>query len=283
MLTLILAAALTLPPQKSDATLGVTAIHLETGQRISVRGAERFPMGSVYKFPIAIEALHQVDEGKLAMSQKVTIEPKDFGPGHSPLRDAANGKAITHTVGELIEAMVVHSDNTACDTLLKMIGGPAAVTKRMLAMNVKNVRIDRSERGMSNDLRKERGRETYATDPRDTSTPDAMVELLLAFWNKRDGLKPASHDLLFKHMADSPTGPRKLRAAVPQGWTIAHKTGSMPGTSNDVGILISPDGKHHIAIAIFTKSAKSSDDKTVDADIANAVRAVLTHFEAVER
>jgi beta-lactamase class A len=278
MLTLILAAALTLPPQKSDAILGVTAIHLESGQRISVRGAKRFPMGSVYKVPIAIEALHQVDAGTLQVSQKVTIQPADFGPGHSPLRDAANGKAITHTVGELIEAMVVNSDNTACDTLLKMVGGPAVVTKRMLALNVKNVRIDRSEREMSIDLRKSGGREKYATDPRDTATPDAMVELLLALWNKRDGLKPASRDLLFKHMADSPTGPRKLRAAVPKGWTIAHKTGSMPGTSNDAGILISPNGKHHIAIAIFTKAAKTSNDETVDADIANAVRAVLKHF-----
>lgn len=277
--TLLLAATFSLPPQKSDAILGVTAVHLETGRRISVRGDERFPMGSVYKFPIALAVLKQVDEGKLSLAQDVRIEPKDFGPGWSPMRDAANGKAFHASIGRLVEAMVVTSDNTACDGLLKLVGGPAVVTKRLRDLGVKDIRVDRSESEMSIDLHKDGGHAQYAVDPRDTSTPNAMVELLLKLWNKRDGLSAESHALLFQHMVDSPTGPRKLRAAVPQGWTVAHKTGSMPGTSNDVGILVSPDGKTHIAIAIFTK-ARTSAEEVADGDIAEVTRAVLQEFTA---
>jgi len=264
--TLLFALAFTLPPQNSDAIIGVTAVHLESGQRISIRGNERFPMGSVYKFPIGIEVLQQVDAGKLDLATPITIEPKDFSPGWSPIRDNANGKPVTMTIGTLLESMVKMSDNTACDTLLALVGGPRAVT-------AKDIRVDRSEKEMSADLRKDGGVARYATDPRDTSTPDAMVELLTKFFRKQEGLEPASHDLLMKHMTDSPTGPRKLRSVLPTGWSLAHKTGSMPGTSNDVGILTSPNGEH-IVIAIFTKSATSKDE-VVDADIANVAKKVI--------
>lgn len=275
--TLILAATFTLPPQKSDAILGVTAVHLESGKRISIRGDERFPMGSVYKFPIALTVLHQVDQGKLTLDREIRVEPKEFGPGWSPLRDQANGQAFTTTIGKLVEAMTVMSDNTACDVLLKLAGGPQVVTRRLRDLGVNGVRIDRSEAEMSIDLKKKGGKEKYAVDPRDTSTPDAMAELLLKFWNRKDGLSATSHELLVKHMTDSPTGPRKLRATLPQGWTLAHKTGSMPGTSNDVGILTSADGKTHIVIAIFTKS-RTSAEELADDDIAAAARALIAQF-----
>ena len=91
--TLLLAAAFQLPPQSSDAVIGVSAIHLESGRRIGVRGTERFPMGSVYKFPIVLAALQRVDAGTLKLDQEITIEPKDFSPGWSPLRDEREGEA----------------------------------------------------------------------------------------------------------------------------------------------------------------------------------------------
>src|SRR5215213_8740449 len=125
MLVLILAALLQLPPQVSDATFGVTAIHLESGKRLSIRSAERFPMGSVYKFPIALAVLHRVDTGTLSLGQSITIEPRDFSPGHSPLRDEAHGKPVTITVRELLRSMVSLSDNTACDYFLRTLGAQA--------------------------------------------------------------------------------------------------------------------------------------------------------------
>lgn len=271
---LLLAALFVLPPQKSDAVIGVTAIHLESGKRITVRNMERFPMGSVYKFPIALAVLRRVDGGTLSLAQEVTIEPREFAPGWSPLRDKANGQAITLTVEELLEHMVKMSDNTACDALLKLVPPPAVVT-RMAELGVGGIRVDRSEAEIARDLKKPGGVERFVVDARDTSTPDDMANLLVAFFHKRDGLSRSSHDLLMRWMEESPTGARKLRAGAPQGAIVAHKSGQMPGTSNDVGIITSPDGKHHIVIAIFSKGSKRTDDaKLVDADIAASVRAI---------
>src|SRR5687768_15934289 len=96
---LVLAALFQLPPQTSDATIGVTAIHLESGRRVSVNGQERFPMASVFKFPTALTVLRRVDTGTLSLSKRITIEPEDFSLGFSPVRDEDNGKAVTFTIG----------------------------------------------------------------------------------------------------------------------------------------------------------------------------------------
>lgn len=273
-IALLLAVTLELPAQQSDATIGFTAVHIESGRRVSVRGGERFPMGSVYKFPIALTLLRRVDAGTIRLDQPVTIQPEDFAPGWSPLRDAAGGQPVTFTTGELLERMVSISDNTASDALLRLVGGPVAVTRRMAELEASGVRVDRSESQIHRELEAPDGVARYARDVRDTATPDAMADLLVRFWRREDGLTRESHDLLFALMEKSPTGKSKLRSGVPSGWTVAHKSGMMPATSNDAGLLISPDGKTQIAVAIFAKGA-ASDYEVIDADIARITRAII--------
>jgi beta-lactamase class A len=270
---LVLAATFHMPVQKSDAVIGVAAIHLESGRRLSVRGKDCFPMGSVYKFPIALTVLRKVDDGALSLRRQVTIEPKDFAAGWSPLRDQAEGRAITLTVEQLLRHMVSISDNTASDALLRIVGGAPVVTTRMADLGFGGVRVDRSETQMAADLSKPNGKANYAIDMRDTSTPEDMVALLFAFWRGRDGLSHQSHDLLVKLMTETATGMRRIKSAVPQGATVTHKTGTMPGTHNDVAVITSPDGANHIAIAIFTKAASSKSEDCED-DIAAVARGV---------
>jgi beta-lactamase class A len=259
MLTLILAATLTLPPQKSDAVIGVAAIDLQSGQRISIRGDERFPMGSVYKVPIALEVLRTQK-----LDRVITIEPADFSPGWSPLRDAAKGKPIVMTVEELAEAMVKLSDNTACDALLRIVT-PQAVTKLMSKLIPKGIRVDRQEREMAADLRKPGGRERYASDPRDTATPNAMLGLFTSIAKDRP-------EKLMRWMTETTTGPKRIKAGLPKGTVVAHKTGTMPGTTNDVAII---DGRY--IIVIFTKASKITNEE-VEPDIAAVAR---TAYEAL--
>jgi len=256
-----------------DSTVGVAALNIDTGRRISIRGGERFPMGSVYKFPIAIEVLHQVDAGKLRLKDEVTIQPSDFSPGHSPIRDKAKGKAVRMSVGQLLEAMLGDSDNTACDALLRMVT-PSAVTKRMKDFRIGGVRIDRTEKQIAEDI-KARGEAAYAADPRDTASPDAMVELLARVVRRQDGLTAASRNLMLKIMT---AGPRnRIKASLPPGVTVAHKSGQMPGTRNDVGIVTAPDGTL-IVIAVFTKAGlRSSEDKRGEV-ISQIARRVYDHF-----
>ena len=271
MLTLILAAALTLPPQKTEAVIGVYAIHLQSGRTAGVRETERFPMGSVYKFPIALAVLKRVDGGTLQLGREVTIEPKDFAPGWSPLRDGANGQPITLTVRELLRHMVAISDNTASDALLRLIGGPLSVTTRMAELGFSGIRIDRSETQMAKDLHAPGGVERYSMDARDTTSPHAMAELLVAFWQRKDGLSKESHDLLVQWMTETTTGSRRLERAMPAGAVIAHKTGTMPATVNDAGIVVLGDDE--VAVAVFTKRGFTSKEQDREDDLAAAARA----------
>ena len=254
-IALLLAALFQLPKQKSDAVIGVAAVDLQTGKRIGVRNTERFPMGSVYKVPIAIEVLRTQQ-----LDRVITIEPKDFSPGWSPLRDDAHGKPIVMTIEQLAEAMVKLSDNTACDALLRIVT-PQAVTRTT------GIRVDRQEREMAADLSKPGGVERYATDPRDTATPDEIVALFTKIAQKREGLSSANHEKLMRWMTETKTGPNRIKAGIPNA-VVAHKTGTMPGTVNDVAII-----DNRIVLAIFTKASKTKDEKA-EADIAAIARAV---------
>src|SRR5687767_1835556 len=135
MLALVFASALQLPPQKSDAVIGIAAIHLDSGKRVSQRALDRFPMASVYKVPIALEVLHRIDAGTLRLDRVITIPPKEFAPGFSPLRDRANGRPITLTVAELLDQMVRVSDNTATDALLRLVS-PTGVNLRLAELGI---------------------------------------------------------------------------------------------------------------------------------------------------
>jgi beta-lactamase class A len=256
-----------------DSTVGVAALNIDTGRRISIRGSERFPMGSVYKFPIAIEFLRQVDGGKFRLKDEVTIQPSDFSLGYSPIRDKAKGKPVKSSLGALLQAMLGESDNTASDALLRMVT-PAAVTRRMKDLRTVGIRIDRTEKQIAEDI-KARGEAAYAADVRDTASPDAMVELLTRVVRRQDGLTAASRNLMLKIMTEGPRN--RIKASLPPKVVVAHKSGQMPGTRNDVGIVTAPDGTL-ILIAVFTKAGvRSTDDKRGEV-ISQIARRVYDHF-----
>ena len=101
--------------------------------------------------------------------------------------------------------------------------------------------------------------------------PLLLVALLVAFWNGRDGLSKASHDLLMQWMIETSTGARRIKAVVPSGAIVAHKTGTMPGVVNDAAIVTSPDGKNHVVIVVFSK-AGTSEEKVREDDVAAAAK-----------
>jgi beta-lactamase class A len=257
--------------RQTDATVGIAAIDLETGRSVRLHANEHFPMASVFKFPVAMVVLHRVDEGAFHLDDAITIQPAQFSRGHSPLRDSAKGKAVTTSVRRLIELMVVESDNTAVDYFIRRLGSDA-ITSRIRAMGGEGVRVDRPENDIAVFIEKQ-GIARYVSDPRDTATPGGMAALLTNFARGKDGLKPASHDLLLQFMTAS-HNPVRIGAALPAGATVAHKTGTMPGVFNDAGIITSADGKHHVVIVILTKKSSAQNEETslrVASQIARAV------------
>lgn len=254
--------------QVTQGPVGAAALLVETGQLVSLNGQQKFPMQSVYKLPIAMAVLHQVDEGILKLDQKVKVLPADLVPRalHSPLRDKFP-RGVELSVRELLQFMMVDSDGTACDVLLKLIDGPESATKYLRDLGVEGIVIATSEKEMS---------QSDDVQYRNWSTPEAMVGLLKLLQEGR-GLSASNRELLIDFMIKTTTFPGRMKGLLPTGTVVAHKTGSsgtkngLSRATNDVGLITLPNG-NHLAVAVFVSDTKA-DDKTRQTVIAKISRA----------
>jgi beta-lactamase class A len=263
--------------------VGLAAVVVETGERVQLAGDERFPMQSVFKLPLALTVLHLVDRGRLPLEEKIKLGPADMRRGRSPLRDQFP-QGTTLTVDELLNWMLTQGDNSAADALLRLAGGPAAVTARLRALGIEGVRVDRSEDELARDLEPLRGQaafDAYLAGPRDQAAPGAMADLLVIVARGRE-LQPASHERLLRWMMDTQTGLQRIRALLPAGTPVADRTGGGPdfrgvnSCTNDVGLVTLPDGRH-LALAVFLKASPRPSDER-ERVIARLARAVYDHW-----
>lgn len=235
-----LAAQVATLETRQGGKLGVALRDTGSGERVGYRAAERFPICSTYKFLAAACVLALVDAGRLNLDQRirydaralVTYSPvtaKHAGPPGLPLRD-------------ICAAAVTLSDNTAGNLMLDQIGGPPGLTRWLRGIGDDVTRLDRREPAL-NDYR--------PGDPRDTTTPDAMLQdlqrLLLG-----SVLSRASRLQLTDWMRADQVGAARLKAGLPAGWRIGDKTGSgAMNATNDIGILWPPGGAPILA-AVYT-------------------------------
>ena len=238
------------------------------GAAVSLNGSRRFPMQSVYKLPIGMAVLHQVDSGTLTLNQRIQIAPRDFAAPsrHSPLRDH-NPHGANRTVAELLAAMMIESDGTASDVLLKRVGGPASVTKYLRGLSIHNMVVATSESAMA---------ASEQVQYQNWATPDAVVALLCALQSGQ-GLSPASRHRLLGLMTATSTGPHQIKGLLPAGTVVAHKTGGsgtvngLTRATNDAGLVTLPDGRH-LAVVVFVADTRA-DAATRDRVIAQIARA----------
>jgi beta-lactamase class A len=128
-----------------NARVGVSAMVLETGDTISFRAERKYPMQSVYKLPISMAVLAQVDRGKLFLQQMVKVKKSEIIPrGVSPIR-IMYPKGTSLTLTELLRLNVAESDGTACDVLIRLMGGPAGVEAYLRSLGVADMHIATTE------------------------------------------------------------------------------------------------------------------------------------------
>ena len=260
------AAALGAIAAPAGGTVGFAAVDLASGRTLALHPDDAFPMQSVFKLPIAIEVLRQADAGKLDLERKLALGAADARRSVAP----AIVPPGTWTIRALLEAMVVQSDNAACDKLLALVGGPAVVDARMRALGVEGIRIRFSERDMT------------AGKGDNTATPAAMTALLGKLARRELGLAPPTAPALEELLLRVVTGPDRLKGALPPTTPVAHKTGSSAtrkgktAATNDVGLISLPDGRR-IAIAVFVHNSPA-DEKTRELTIARLARAAYDAF-----
>ncbi|GAB4025647.1 class A beta-lactamase [Spirosoma gilvum] len=259
--------------QDAQGRVGVAATLLETGESVGFQENEQYPMQSVYKLPIGMAVLHQVDQGKLALTQVIHVTQSDYisERQHSPIRDKfPQGTDIT--IAELLRFAVSESDGSASDVLLRVVGGSQVVMSYLKTLGVIGVMVLNTEKEIGSD---------NAVQYRNWAKPTQVITLLRAVQEGK-GLSKTSHAFLLHLLTDTQTGLQRLKGLLPPGTPVAHKTGTswtidgVTAATNDVGIFTLPNGRH-IAIAVFVSDAKT-DTKTREAVIARIAKAALDYW-----
>ena len=228
-----------------SADVGIAALDLRTGENISVQGNTPFPMASTVKVAVAALYLSQVDHGRRSRDDTISGQP----------------------ARSLMARMLIHSDNRATDMLMGDLGGPRAIHDWLQSNGITGLRVDRNIAQLLSDKRD-------LWDRRDSSTPQAMVELLRRIY-RAELIKPASRNYLLDLMAQCETGKNRMKALLPQGTPVEHKTGTLTGLTDDVGFITLPDGRR-IAVAVFARGG-TNRPRT----IAEAARAIYDGFARV--
>lgn len=286
----------------SGGQVGVAAMHLESGRTFFYKADDQYPMASTYKVPIAVQAFTLVEQGKLDLNRMIEWDTTDLHIGSEAfLLFRKPGFAMS--VRNLIETMLILSENNSTDWVLKLDGGGQAVTQRLRGIGLTDIRVDRptaeiiahpygitdiwtngkfdrskweTQYAALSQARRDSAAWYYARDPRDHTSPRAMLTLLQKLW-KGELLNKDNTAAMLDIMYRCETGVNRLKGMLPPGTRVAHKTGTYPGTTNDVGIIDLPDGTH-LAIAVYVKKSAKIEGKDLEGTIAQVARSAYDYF-----
>ena len=229
------------------ARLGVAALDTGNGRSVSFDANSRYAMCSTFKLPLAAAILSAADRGTISLSDPIEFGEADLLDYAPVIR--ANLRRGRLSVERMCRAIVQVSDNSAANLLLRRVGGPAGLTQFIRRCGDSVTRLDRYEEELNSNL---------PGDPRDSTTPAAMVGLMrsLLLGNM---LRPASRERLIGWMEGATTGLRRLRAGLPPGWRAGDKTGNgANGAANDVAIAFPPN-RPPILIASYMSGVEVDD------------------------
>lgn len=239
-------------------------------------------MQSVYKLPIAVTMLHEIEQGRFTLDQPIRFRPADVPEPnvYSPLRDQYPHGNVDIPLQDLLRRAVIQSDNGACDILLRLLArpkapgtGPAVVTAFIRSLDISPIAVVDTERVLNrNEL----------LQYRDFATPRALVTLLRRLAD-RSPISPEHTQLLLSWMTTTHTADERVRAELPAGTVSADKTGTAgqsrttDNATNDIALITLPDGRR-LAVAVLVADARAPYPvrERVIAQIARAIDEAAT-------
>lgn len=265
---------------------GIAVMKTDGSWMVSYRGDEPMPQQSVSKLWVAIAVMDAVDKGQLSLDDEVTLKKSDVTLFHQPIAALIGPNGYTTTIANLLKRAMTQSDNTANDFLMRRVGGPTAIRELIASKRLGAIKFGPGERhfqaatagltwkpeysfaGAFNTARaalpesvRKAAMDRYVSDPMDGATPAAIARSL-ARLKRGELLSAPSTRYLITMMESTETGRARLKAGVPAGWKLAHKTGTgqdlrnRTAGFNDVGIMVAPDGtSYSIAVMIADTTA----------------------------
>ena len=261
------AAPLPALERRHGGRLGVFAIDAASGRALGYRADERFLMCSTFKLLAVSAVLARVDAGQEQLDRRVSYSDADLLK-YAPftLAHVAEGGL---PVEQLCKAAIEVSDNTAANLIVASLGGPQGVTGFARSLGDRVTRLDRTELALNT-----------SSGEMDTTTPRAYAtsvsKILLG-----DTLSLASRLRLEGWLAESSTGLRRVRAALPTGWRAGDKTGTGDANTNDVVILRPPERSPVIAGCYYESSAGTVASR--EAVLREAGTAIVAWIAAVRQ
>lgn len=291
-----------------EGTVAATVIHLPSGARASVHGDQRLPMMSVFKLPLALNMLRDIDAGRRRFEDVIPISEAELRPGVSPVEKAWRRGEKSPTLETLLRTVLVDSDNTSGDKLVTLAGGGPAHTASLAALGLHDIAIAEQEIDIqarldcpgvaapaagwtpaaierchaSPEAVKRAMQHEIAAAPNAAST-DGLAALLVAIDSGRL-LAPRTQAWLMDALVATQIGAGRLRAGLPPGTRLAHRTGtggSRDGVNlatNDIGLVALPDGSR-LVIAVLT-AGRRDEDAAREGPIAAIARAAYAAFTA---
>ena len=285
-----------------DGVVGVAVKHLESGEEVLINGDMLFPMASTFKVPIMVEVFYQIKEGKFGLEDETEMTEADLHLG-SGILSALHAPGIKLSIRNLMTLMMIISDNSATDFLLKKVGIDN-VDRRMRALGLENIHLNRNCQQLIMDyfgmdyqkykgytLKELRGllrsydfespaadeaRARFNREARDVCSPACMNRLLEKIF-KAKILDRETCDLMLQIMHQCQTGEKRLRGMLPAGTRVAHKTGTIVTTVNDCGIIYLPDNRGHVSITVLSKEVKD-EVEDMEKVIAEVARFAFDYF-----
>lgn len=228
--------------------VAIVVKHLGTGEGWSLNANEALPTASLIKLPVMIETYQQVAEGKVKLSDPVTLRKEDKVQGSGILTEHFSD-GTTFPLRDAVRLMIAFSDNTATNLVLDKIG-IAATGKRMEAWGFPNTRINAKVfKGNATSIDPERTKKFGLG----STTANEMVGILEKLHGGKLVSPEACKEMLehLKKCEDTQKFPRFL----PAGTVLAHKTGSVNQVRTDAGILYLKSG----AVALCVLTAENED------------------------
>lgn len=237
--------------------LGISALNTENGQLLEYRADERFPMASTSKFIIASAILHKSISEPDLLDKHIAYTEQDLVPW-SPITEKQIKQGMS--IEDLCYASMTLSDNTAANLLMRILGGPQAVTAYARSIGDYAFNLTRWEPDLNSAI---------PGDIRDTTTPAAMMMSLKRLALENTLLPNIQRLKLLYWLKMCATANDSTRAALPPRWIAGNKTGGGAyGTTNDIAFFCPPEQKPWAVALYFTqkdKDAKARKDVLVQA------------------
>ena len=101
-----------------------------------------FSAASTIKIPILVAFFEDVDAGKIALDEMLTMKPELIATGSGNMQYQEPGKQFTAL--ETATKMIIISDNTATNMLIERMGGSEALNARFKEWGMENTLISNS-------------------------------------------------------------------------------------------------------------------------------------------